>query len=489
MKKVLSLFLVLLTILITSACAAESETEIDTTEATPETTTADPGETTIPENEVDDLGSANFGNDVFDILSRKSTSYEINSSEISGDLVADAVHERNRTVEDRFGVKINVIEHDGDWGTRESFMSAVSNSVLAGTHDYDLVITHSAYIVNIAAKGCGFDMGQLEEINFDKKWWCRQYIDNASMFDRYYTAMGDIGYTLYQYMMCIFFNKELAENVNLPDLYAIALDGDWTYDKLKEFSFLVGEDLNGDGVWGEPDRFGLGINNHTCRMTATFWDAQITLTNAEGKEELNLPNEKYLAIYDSLYDLVYNHKENVFYISEGSVVETRMFMNDQLLFFSEKLGNAATMKDMQSEYGILPFPKYDAAQENYISSARDALSAILVVKGVEKPEMVGTVTEALCMIGYQKITPAYYETSLKLKYLNDPTAMHMLDIIRDTMTFDFAATYTNSISLIFSTLGDNINKGTSSISSIVKATSKVWSAAIDKLYADFEKLE
>jgi hypothetical protein len=165
-----------------------------------------------------------------------------------------------------------------------------------------------------------------------------------------------------------------------------------------------------------------------------------------------------------------------------------MFINDQLLFFSEKLGNAATMKDMQSEYGILPFPKYDEAQENYISSARVALSAILVVSDITDPAMVGTVTEALCMIGYQKITPAYYETSLKLKYLSDPTAMSMLDLIRDTMTFEFAATYTNSIALIFSTLGDNINKNVPSINSLVKASSKVWKNAIDKLYSDFEKL-
>ncbi len=492
MKKALSVLLALLILLITAACASPGDKNSETSSADTDAGTGDnstsSAETTIPENEIDNLGNVNFSGASYDILTRKSTSYEIKSDEISGDLVADAVHDRNVAVEERFGVNINIIELAGDWGDRDNFMAAVSNDVLAGTHDYDLVITHSAYIVNIAAKGCGYDMGLLENINFDKKWWCRKYVDNASMYGRYYTAMGDLGYTLYQYMMCIFFNKTIAASVNLPDLYEMVENGTWTFDKLKEYSYLIGQDLNGDGKHNELDRFGLGINNHTCRMTATFWDAKITSPNSEGRQVMNLPNEKYLGIYDMLYDLVYNHTENVFYIGEGSVTETNMFINEQLLFFSEKLGNAATMKDMQSEYGILPFPKYDEAQENYISSARDALSAILVVSDITDPTMVGTVTEALCMIGYQKITPSYYETSLKLKYLSDPTAMSMLDLIRDTMTFEFAATYTNSISLIFSTLGDNINKNVPSINSLVKASSKIWQNAIDKLYSDFEKL-
>lgn len=494
MKKIIAAILVVLMAAFPAACANQTgggdTTLPETTSPTAagDTSRAATDEVTTGPDEADELGNLKFDGAPFYILSRKSTSYEIKSEEVSGNLVSDAVFERNAEIEERFGVKINIIELDGDWGARDGFMAAVSNSVLSGSKDYDLVMTHSAYIVNIAVNGNGYDMANLEQIDFSKKWWCYEYVDNASLYGRYYTAMGDIGYTLYQYMMCVFFNKSIAANVDLPDLYALVKDGEWTFEKLRQFALLVGDDLNGDNKRNELDRFGYGANNHTCRMTATFWDAGMTVLGQDGKRQINLPNEKYLNIYDRLYDFVYNNSENVFYIPEGSTVETNMFMNDQLLFFSERLGNVEKMKEMKSEYGILPFPKYDSYQESYISSARDALTAILVCNGIGNPEMVGTITEALCMIGYRKITPAYYETSLKLKYLSDPVAMEMLDLIRDTMTFEFASTYTNSISLIYSTLGDNMNNKVPSIASIVKANSKIWQKNIDKLYEDFAKL-
>ena len=308
------------------------------------------------------------------------------------------------------------------------------------------------------------------------------------MYGSYYTAKADICYTLYAYMSYVFFNKSLAESVDLPDLYELVQNGTWTLEKLKQYAFLVGQDLDGNGIYNEKDRFGLGINNHFCRMTATFWDAKITVLGSDGKHAINLPNEKYYAIYETLFDLVHNHKENLFFADEGSVIQTNMFINDQLLFYTETLRNAATMKDMQSEYGILPIPKYDEQQENYISSARDFMTAILILVDITRPDMVGTITEALCMYGYQKITPAYYETTLKYKYLSDPVAMQMLDLIRDTMTFEFAAIYTNSINLIYSTLGTHVRDGTKSIATHVKANSKVWQKSIDILYEDFAKI-
>lgn len=497
MKKIICLILAALTISALVACATPSDNNDQTTTSSSATSdssasgndTTTPTDSTTGADEADDLGDVKFTGSTYDILTRELTAYEVFAEDISGDMVADSVHQRNTTIEERFGIKINVIKQPGNWDNRESFMATISNSVMAGTHDFDLVMTHSAYIVNIASSGNGYNLYDLENIDFNKKWWCKKYVDNASMFDRAYTAMGDIGYTLYEYMECVFFNKKLAEDAGVPDLYPIVQSGDWTYEKFKQYSLLVGEDLDGSGTRDGADRYGLGINNHACRMTATFWDAKMTVPGADGKQTINLPNEKYLAIYDELYSLIYNNPENVFFTPEGAVIETKMFMNDQLMFFVEKLGNAVTMKDMTSEYGIVPFPKYNSDQKEYISSARDALSAILVVSDITEPKMVGTVTEAMCMIGYQTITPAYYETSLKLKYLSDPVAMEMLDLIRDTMTFDFAATYTNSLSLIYSVLGDNIKNGTPSIASLVKGSSKVWQRAIDTLYGAFEKLD
>ena len=41
------------------------------------------------------------------------------------------------------------------------------------------------------------------------------------------------------------------------------------------------------------------------------------------------------------------------------------FMNGQGLFLTESIGEAHIMREMRDDFGILPYPKYDEAQESY----------------------------------------------------------------------------------------------------------------------------
>lgn len=147
------------------------------------------------------------------------------------------------------------------------------------------------------------------------------------------------------------------------------------------------------------------------------------------------------------------------------------------------------MKDMTSEYGIIPFPKYDENQQDYISCMKAGVTSIMVSANIQDPDMVGTIIEALCMYGYTDIMPAYYETTLKLKYLSDETAMSMLGLIRDSLVVDFAMSYNLVFSDLYSIVGNNMNKGVASITSAVKGKAGVWQKVMDQLYEDFEKLE
>jgi hypothetical protein len=92
------------------------------------------------------------------------------------------------------------------------------------------------------------------------------------------------------------------------------------------------------------------------------------------------------------------------------------------------------------------------------------------------------------MYGYREITPAYYETTLKLKYLSDETAMSMLDLIRDNVDFDFAILYTVPLSTMYSFYGESMANAVPSIAGAMKAQAKAWQKLLDKMYDDFEKV-
>ncbi len=501
MKRTISLILVLVMLALTViSCgnAGENTTSGETTVAdtttasgaeTSDTTTATEATTEAagPTNMQDTLPEADFGGKTFTALVRESTKSELFSADIAGDLVGDAVYNRNAKIEDRFGVDIEILTEAGDWNQRDAFINRVSNSILGGDHEFDMVMTHNGYLVSITQRGLCLDMNELEAVDFSKRWWAQKYMENIAMNGKVYAAMGDIGYSLYQYMETVFFNKNLAEENSIPDLYALVESGDWTFDKMMEYVKTVGADLNGDGKYTELDRFGLAIDHHNSRYAATVWQTEITKIGADGRRDINLPNERYVNCYETLRNAIYDNQQ-VFYVGQDKYDEVKMFANDQLLFMTERIGEASKLREMQSDYGIIPFPKYDAEQKEYVSATRDSHSGIMVANNIEDPAMVGTVVEALCMYGMSDITPAYYETTLKLKYLSDETAMGMLDLIRDSVDFDFAILYTMPLNYIYSFYGTNMDSGTASISAAAKAQAGVWQKMLDKMYDEFDRL-
>lgn len=499
MKKVLALLLAIAMLAASVAsCGAKTDTPADTTTApTADTTTAPtdtattaPAETLPPELQ-DTLPETTFHDAVFTTLIREETKYEMQSDEISGDLLSDAVHKRNTLVEERFGVDLQVLTEPGDWTKRDTFTARVSNSILGGDHEFDLVMTSDAYLASMPIRGLAYNLTELESLDFTKKWWHKGFMNNAEINGSIYIAAGDAAVTVYEYLEVVFFNKKLAAENGIPDLYALVESGTWTWDKMMEYVLTVGSDVNGDGIYDVSDIYGLGLDAGTTRHVTTYWETNMSIVGADGLRDINLPNEKYLDTYNRLYAAIHDNTQ-VFYAKDAGTYaaydNASMFINDQFLFLVKDLGDAVKMKEMESEYGIIPFPKYDTTQQNYISTIKDSFSGMMVSSAIQEPDMVGTVIEALSMYGYQDITPAYYETALKLKYLSDETAMKMIDLIRDSVVLEFTMIYTNSLNLMFSLVSNSLIKEVPNISSSIKAESKIWQKMVDKLYSDYEKI-
>ena len=496
MKRALSLILALAMLTLSVvACGAKTEDpaatttapadEATTTAATEATTTA-ATEETLPPELADTLPDVNFTGETFKVLIREESKYEMTSEEITGDLVRDAVYNRELTVEERLGLNIEVHTIKGNWDYRNDFIAHVNNSILSNDHSFDMAMTHNAYLASMILRGQATDLNELDAIDFTKKWWCQKYVENIAIDGKVYSAMGDIGVSLYEYLEATYFNKKIAEEHQITDLYKLVQSGNWTLAKMMEYVKMVGSDLNGDGKYDQNDLLGLAIDNHNTRYAATVWQTEITTVGADGRRSFNLPNERYINCYETLYHAIYDNEQVMF---DGSNVHgLKMFTNDQLLFYTERLSRAASMKEMESEYGIIPFPKFDENQTEYVSATRDSHSGLMVASNIQNPAMVGAAIEALCMYGYRDITPAYYETTLKLKYLSDETAMSMLDLIRDSVDFDFAILYTVPLSTMYSFYGDSMAKATPSIAGAIKAQAKAWQKLLDKMYTDFENI-
>ena len=167
-----------------------------------------------------------------------------------------------------------------------------------------------------------------------------------------------------------------------------------------------------------------------------------------------------------------------------------MFQNDRIMFWAQTLDVASQLKNnMTSDYGIIPFPKYDESQERYRTGCRDALTAFLVPASIKNRDMVGMITEALCMESRTKVVPAYYETALKYKYFNDSGVIAMLDKIRDSVCFDFVVVFNYPLNYPFSQYSNSINAKTASILATTKANAKVLQSQLTTIYDKLSSLQ
>jgi hypothetical protein len=144
--------------------------------------------------------------------------------------------------------------------------------------------------------------------------------------------------------------------------------------------------------------------------------------------------EKFINVMEYCRSLLFDPLESPWQTS-GSTGQNsiHMFAHDRELFATGVIGVMAneSLRNMESVYVVFPYPKYDEAQENYISRTFDTLFS-MVYNNVEDPDMIGAVLEAMSAYGYQHLIPALIETSLQKKYNNDPRNVKNIQLCFDT---------------------------------------------------------
>jgi len=84
-------------------------------------------------------------------------------------------------------------------------------------------------------------------------------------------------------------------------------------------------------------------------------------------------------------------------------------------------------------------PKYDEAQEKYLTTPGASINMFVVPITVNDTECVSAVLEGLAILGYRDIMPVYYDTVIKSKLIRDNDSEEMLDLIREGIVVDMGA--------------------------------------------------
>ena len=102
------------------------------------------------------------------------------------------------------------------------------------------------------------------------------------------------------------------------------------------------------------------------------------------------------------------------------------------------LGDAQGLRNMDDDFGIIPYPKFGSDDE-YASIINGHAPLAVIPITVSDASRTGAITEALCAYGSKYVIPAFYEVSLKTKYARDEESEEIMVVIKDSIVYDIGS--------------------------------------------------
>lgn len=391
----------------------------------------------------------------------------IEISETNGDILNDAAYLRNIEVEERLNVTIKCYEI-GSYG---QVTNAVQKSVTAGDDDYDLVIeaSHGSFL-NLISSNMLYDTNNLQYMDLSQPYYTKNSYETYEINDHRYLFSGAYTYPLFSSVYWLF-HKEMWAEYDLPDLYQTVRDGKWTMDTL--FSYIKGtyRDVNGNSKKDIGDRYGFA----TCNEMMQFLYPGLGMTGVALTEDgftFDYGEERAVDAVESIIALCKD--ENAYYNSTEQW--TNFFNGNSLMLF---YGSSLTkLRDLEFDFGVVPMPKYDEAQENYASYMCGGLVCIPIT--ISDPDCVGAVTEALFSASARYTEPAYLDKFVENKVLRDADSVEMYRMMLQTATYDFTRYISPNGNIAeYSIISSLVKKKSTDLSS-------AWAKIEKNVKADFE---
>ena len=485
-KRILSLFLAgTLLLSVFAACSdsgnGSSETQPDLTpELSAEAAEAEPEADELADN----LPETDFEGSAFHVGAQDGPYYgcamieQVLVEELNGDVVNDAVYNANRAVESRFNVKLEPVLFPDDGG------AAVKASILAGDDVYDIFTLHDITIGNMSLTGLFRNVKEIPHLDFTRPWWPSYSVDSLTVNGSMYLISNYISYMNLAMTRAVFINKAIADDFNYTIPYEKVRNGEWYLDDFIDLMKDVYVDTNGNGKRDLKDIYGFAASSALYAIQESFGITPVK-EDAEGNLYLDINNETTVTLIEKFYHMMVETDGGYLNNSESIVT----FASGNSLFGMFDLGNVlGKLRDSEITYGILPIPKLNEAQENYISGSTDRPFAIPVT--AQNEERLGVIIEAMSAEGYKQVRPAFFEIALKNKYAYDVDSSEMLEIIGNTIVLDFSYIYSNFGGFAW-TLMNMMNESnpTKDFASYYAKNEKVQKKTLEKLQKSFESMK
>ena len=405
---------------------------------------------------------------------------ELVAEEETGEPINDAVYRRNMQIMEKYNVEFEMILG----GNAE--VTALRRAVGAGDSMYDAAVIFNNNIPTAVTSDLLINIDSLPYVDLEKPWW-DPAVNSMSIDNKNFLLGGDLLILDNEATNALLFSKKLTADLGLELPYKSVIESKWTMDKMNEMIRVAAADLDGDGMMGMDDRWGWYVYSDTLHALLVSGGGTLASKDENDIPYMDFASTINLRILEKAMDLMYN-PDYVVNNKTSSFNADGAFREGRLLFMWVRMREVERLRDMESDFGIVPMPKTDDLQENYHSVVNPYTGVLLgVSKSAENLERVSIILEALSAESRYTLQPAYYDVVLTRKFARDEESEEMLDIIFNSRVYDIGAVYSFSgIFLSFIDLSLNFDRN---VSSFYEARVDRMQAAIDKVVETFQAME
>ncbi|MCL2518571.1 MAG: hypothetical protein FWF15_08420, partial [Oscillospiraceae bacterium] len=239
-------------------------------------------------------------------------------------------------------------------------------------------------------------------------------------------------------------------NYKLDDPYELVTNHKWTIDKFYEMSQNVSVDLNGDGKYYVlDDMFGFATENYNIFMFIIGAECRLAVKDSNDLPVLSTINDRFLTAYEKAVAI----DKDISTVNAGRITGAvasdpfyggiiPAFNDGRILFYMGSMALVPMFRGMEQDFGILPIPKFDEAQDTYYTTMSVFNNGAIYIPTTNvNLERTGIILEALSAESLYTLRPAYYDMTLKDKFSRDNESSTMLDILFANRIIDIGSSY------------------------------------------------
>ena len=446
-KRITAVWLAALFLLLPLGCAEQEKPQTGVQDTTASTAETEPEVTELKP----DLPQKDLDGYEFTVYSRDAAHHtkEVFSEELNGEVVNDAVFQRNLAVESAYNVKLSaLLVTESPESTMQTNFNAI---VMAGDDAFDVALMHTVYAGSTALQGTAYNWRDVPYVDFSKPWWNSVLPEELDLDGLLFLAVSDYCISAIDYTWCIVYNLAMAERYNIEDIYPVIEDGNWDFDAFRTLVVQAGADLDGDGQMAYEDQYGFvtHFNSAVCNWTFAF-DMRYVGRDDAGTPYVLPQSEKMASATEKLYDLFFDSGAALYASdavctkmgnSNHDIAVSDYFASGKALFAALRVYVIDKLRNMEEDFGIIPFPKYSTDQDAYYTHVDGHAPLMILPKTLANPENAGIVMEMLAYESNRSVVPAVYEIVLQEKFARDEASKRMLDLILDGRVYTFGYIY------------------------------------------------